>query len=222
MEELDLRRNQLTGTIPPRLSDLDRLETLYLSQNQLAGCIPAGLRDVAENDLDELGLPFCEVPTSVCVDGGAVADAANNEGLVSDCEALLAARDTLAGSARLNWSVDTPITGWDGVTVGGEPQRVTELRLYDRQLTGKLTAELGNLSSLRHFGLSQNQLTGEIPSALGSLSNLRYLNLSQNQLTGEMPTKLGNLSNLAELYLLNNTLTGGYRPRWAGSPTCNT
>ena len=39
-----------------------------------------------------------------CAAGGSVADPANNPGLVSDCDALLAARDTLAGTATLNWS----------------------------------------------------------------------------------------------------------------------
>ena len=45
---------------------------------------------------------------SACVTGGAVSDAANT-GLVSDCEALLEARDTLAGTGSLNWSENTPI-----------------------------------------------------------------------------------------------------------------
>ena len=35
---------------------------------------------------------------SVCENGVAVPDPTNNPGLVSDCEALLAARDTLAGT----------------------------------------------------------------------------------------------------------------------------
>ncbi len=52
---------------------------------------------------------------SSCADGGAVADAANNPGLVSDCDTLLAARDTLAGSATLNWEADRPIGEWEGV-----------------------------------------------------------------------------------------------------------
>ena len=48
-------------------------------------------------------------------------DPDNNPGLVSDCEALLASRDTLAGTVALNWSADTPIADWEGVTVEGTP-----------------------------------------------------------------------------------------------------
>ena len=150
--------------------------------------------------------------TSVCVSGGAVADATNT-GLISDCVALLGARDILAGTATLNWSADTPIGRWDGVSYQrirpeGTPLRVTELLLNSRSLTGRIPSELGNLSNLTTMSLGGNQLTGEIPTALGNLSNLRDLTLSSNQLTGEIPAELGNLSNLSGLFLFSNQLTG--------------
>ena len=52
----------MTGAIPPELSNLTNLETLHLAGNPLRGCIPAGLRAVPENDLADLGLPFCDGP----------------------------------------------------------------------------------------------------------------------------------------------------------------
>ena len=55
---LSLEANNLTGTIPEELSRLS-LRQLYLGGNRLTGCIPAGLRDVAFNDLDDLGLAYC-------------------------------------------------------------------------------------------------------------------------------------------------------------------
>ena len=91
----------------------------------MTGCIPDGLRGV--EGLEELDLPFCPATEGDCENDGAVMDAANRPGLVSDCAALLAARDTLAGSATLNWSADLAIEDWAGVTVGGSPERVTEL-----------------------------------------------------------------------------------------------
>ena len=146
--------------------------------------------------------------TASCADGGAVSDAANNPGLVSDCDTLLAARDTLAGSATLNWSASTPIRQWEGVTLGGSPLRVTRLELPRRGLTGEIPKELGSLANLLFLDLSGNQLTGEIPKDLGSLANLESLSLWGNQLTGEIPAELGSLSNLQSLYLSNNQLTG--------------
>ena len=112
-------------------------------------------------------------------------------GLVSDREALLAGRDTLAGTATLNWSADIPITRWDGVKVEGTPQRVASLDLSWRGLTGSIPRELGGLSILRELRLSNNMLDGEIPSELGNLSNLETLQLDENELSGEIPAKLG-------------------------------
>ena len=70
-------------------------------------------------------------------------DATN--GLASDCEALLAARDTLAGTASLNWSADTPITEWNGVALGEASGRVTEILLVGMGLNGRIPPELGSL-----------------------------------------------------------------------------
>ena len=52
----------MTGTIPPELGSLTNLEDLDLSINQLTGCIPQDLRGIPNNDLSELGLPFCDMP----------------------------------------------------------------------------------------------------------------------------------------------------------------
>ena len=61
--QLGLDDNQLTGEIPPELGRLINLEDLTIGGNRLTGCIPAVWRDVPINDLDALGLDFCE-PTS--------------------------------------------------------------------------------------------------------------------------------------------------------------
>ena len=203
LRHLLLSHNQLIGPIPPELGNLDDLEYLYLSGNQLTGCIPYGLRDVPGNDFYELALPFCD-----CATGQAVADATDNPGLVDDCEALLSARDTLAGSATLNWSAGRPIAEWDGVTLEGTPQRVSQLFLVQRQLTGRVAPELGNLSSLESLNLNDNELTGEIPSELSGLADLQKLYLDDNLLSGPIPPELGNLANLQELDLRDNLLSG--------------
>ena len=132
--------------------------------------------------------------TPTCSTSAAVPDPDNNPGLVSDCEALLASRDTLAGDASLNWSADVSIAQWEGVTVGGTPLRVTELRLREKVLTGQLPAELASLSQLKVLDFRENELAGEIPADLGRLGKLEILDLQINQLTGEIPADLGSLN----------------------------
>ena len=174
LRELNLSSNQLTGEIPTELSNLSNLKSLLLSANQLAGCVPESLRDVESNDLSRLSLSFCG--DHECVSEGAVSDT-NNPGLISDCEALLTARDTLAGDGTLNWSASIPITTWEGITVDNTPERVTKLLLVGEGLTGEITAELSRLANLQSLDLGGNRLTGEIPVELGSLSNLELLEL---------------------------------------------
>ena len=160
-----------------------------------------------------------------CVSGGAVADAVQNPGLVSDCETLLETRDILVGTGTpLNWSAGTPISRWDGVTVSGTPARVTEVTLRNKGLRGTIPAQLGNLPSLSVLDLitptcdggpcpgvqdhERNRLTGTIPASLGNLSGLRDLLLHNNELTGVIPSALGRLSNLQVLALGLNQLSG--------------
>ena len=141
-----------------------------------------------------------------CVSAGAVADG-TNAGLVSDCEALLEARDTLGGTATLSWSADWPIEWWEGVTVDETQGRVTRLDLPNTGLDGAIPAELGSLSMLTELNLHSNQLTGPIPD-LTRLTELEELYLQNNKLTGPVPTWLNGMTNMRELWLWGNDLTG--------------
>ena len=163
------------------------------------------------------GHGFAKLPSlSECSD--AVPSAASNPGLVADCEVLLAARDTLAGSGTLNWSGSTAIAAWDDVTLSGSPLRVTSLVLSDSQLTGTIPPELGNLNNLERLNLTRNQLTGDIPPELSLLTNLQLLALGGNQLTGPIPTWMGSLAKLQELQLWGNQFTGAIPPELGNLP----
>ena len=126
----------------------------------------------------------------------------------SDIQALLAARDKLAGDSTLNWSEAVPIVSWDGVTIGGTPRRVTGLSLRQRRLSGTIPTELGKLTELSSLDLNGNRLTGEIPADLGRLSKLAALHLHDNRLQGRIPPELGQLTNLGQLFLYGNRLEG--------------
>ena len=133
----------------------------------------------------------------------------SNAGLVSDCNALLATRDTLRGTAALNWSPDTPIARWNGIALGGSPLRVTKVKLsrQKERLDGHIPAEIGELAMLEELWLHNNRLSGTLPSELGDLSNLNWLFLSNNNLSGQIPQDLNKLE-LDRFWIHKNSFTG--------------
>ena len=129
-----------------------------------------------------------------CETGKAVAVPADNPGLVADCEALLAARDTLRGRASLNWNANTPMKQWRGVHLRSvptsAPPRVNTLWIPHAGLNGSIPAELGKLSKLWHLNLQGNALTGSIPAELEEIEGLSWLRLAGNKLSGCVPPAL--------------------------------
>ena len=145
-----------------------------------------------------------------CSNGTVVSRPRSNPRLVRDCSMLLAARDTLAGDASLDWSADTDINDWQGLMVErGESPYVRVLLLTGMGLTGRIPPALGGVADLRRIDLDDNMLTGGIPRELGSLSDLVLMYMHTNRLTGGIPPELGALSNLQSLFLSGNMLTGG-------------
>ena len=159
-------------------------------------------------------------PPSVpaCANGTAVTDPGTNRGLVHDCEALLDGKDALRGTATLDWSASTAVTGWEGITTSGTPSRATELDLSSESLTGSIPAELGTLFELTTLDLSANALTGDIPRELGWLFNLEELRLSGNSLTGCVPIALREVATND----LNSLNLPYCRPPAPGAPTAGT
>ena len=232
LETLDLRDNNLSGDVPSELANLTALHSYYFHGNTLTGCIPDSFRSLrssyatyAFDDPRPALPPFCAATVS-CATGTAVPNASANPELVSDCDALVAARDAIAGTGTLNWSPTTPMTRWTGIGLGGSPQRVKTLELTG--FTGEIPAQLGDLDELEKLVFKRPAfagaryrsagapslppleagMRGEIPPELGRLSELRELKLGFNELSGEIPPQLGDLAKLRVLDLHRNNLTG--------------
>ena len=142
-----------------------------------------------------------------CLYGRAVHDPDTNQALLNDCAVLLEAKNILGAEPSLNWSADVPMEEWEGVTLGGSPQRVTGLHFKDRGLKGELAVELDYLWGLEELDLTGNLLTGGMPH-LGNSRSLEFLNLGANRLSGEINPGWSMPSELEVLYLYNNKLSG--------------
>ena len=195
LEELRLDNNRLHGSIPDELEGLNRLVILRLGGNAFADCVSTTMpiARVRDNDLESADL-LCETPPWSKLD------------LFEDGARLMQMRDTLAGDAVLNWSYTRPVASWQGVQVGTSG-RIVSLDLRDMNLTGRIPAELSELSHLYSLRLGGNRLAGAIPPELGKSLRLTMLSLGGNRLTGPIPPALANLSNLEQLWLADNRLT---------------
>ena len=161
-----------------------------------------------DGDTDSLAVGLT-VRSAECAGSTAVSGYAG-DGIVADCEALLASRDILRGEQSLNWSVNLPISEWEGIQIHSD--RVYGIDLREAELSGSLPSTLGNLTHLNFLFLNSNQLSGSIPPELVKLENLEYLWLSNNSLSGSIPPELGKLENLESLWLGGNRLSGPIPP----------
>lgn len=110
-----------------------------------------------------------------------------------------------------NWLSDEPVGGWYGVTTD-EDGRVTDLRLEQNNLKGKIPTEIGRLEKLTALYLNENRLSGGIPPEIGNLKSLIHLWLAFNQLSGMIPPEIGQLQGLSSLILNYNENLSGQLP----------
>jgi hypothetical protein len=188
--QINLRNNQLLGSIPPELGNLSGLQSLSLHRNQLSGDIPAELGNLA--NLQGIILEFNQLTGTIPVQLGNLTNLINLD---------------------LQWN---QLTG----NIPTELGNLTDLEGLDlrwNQLTGNIPIELGNLANLEGLSLNHNhhnnQLTGNIPAELGNLIDLATFNINSNMLIGAIPMSLINLSGLSNtdigynaLYTDNTTL----------------
>jgi len=103
----------------------------------------------------------------------------------------------------------------------GNCSNLSNLSLWENNLTGPIPPEIGNLDSLRHLDFHDNQLNGSIPPEIGNCTNLIELRLNNNQLTGNLPENLGSFFNNSEqagyvtLDVSNNQLTDSIPFSWS-------
>ncbi len=153
---LDLSNNDLIGTLPQEIGDLDLLN-LDMSDNLLSGNIPASIGNM--NRLVTLDLLYNEF------NGNIPSNLSNLDKLTTL---------NLSGNS-LDGNIPTGL---------GQLTKLSTLDLSDNSLTGTIPLELGTFSVLTNLYLSNNQLSGNIPYTFENLNNLDRMWLFGNQLSG--------------------------------------
>ncbi|KAK7856205.1 putative leucine-rich repeat receptor-like protein kinase [Quercus suber] len=80
------------------------------------------------------------------------------------------------------------------------------LDLDENNLSGPISASIGNMSNLAELLTYENKLSGSIPTIIGQMANLSRLVLTENKLSGSIPTTIGDLTKLTYLSLMMNKL----------------
>lgn len=102
---------------------------------------------------------------------------------------------------------DCDLSALPGVSINTE-NRVSNISLFDNNLSGALPKSLNMLTELKVLSFSNNNLSGALPEEIGALSNLTELSLSNNNFTGALPESIANLKKLVILFLDNNQFSG--------------
>lgn len=128
-----------------------------------------------------------------------------------ETEVLRVLYDSLGGASWNNrstnrWLSGDPPSEWAGVTV--QNGRVTQLRLPDNGLRGRLPEILGELTALRVLDLTDNGITGEFPAWIPRIATLEEVRVGGNQFTGRLPDSIGLMPNLRVFVADRNRLTG--------------
>lgn len=184
--ELNLRRNFLSGKIPPEFGGMSHLEYLNLSDNYfMEGPVPPEFYDLQELRFLNLSFTSLSGPLPPAIGG-------------------------LTKLQQLYWT-RSGLTGPIPPELGSLTE-LYDLSFWSNSLIGPIPPELGNLTNLNQLTLSANRLTGSIPPELARLPVLAALRLEGNRLSGEIPPELGNLAYLDRLSLEGNELTGSLPP----------
>jgi Leucine-rich repeat (LRR) protein len=163
---INLRFNELTGTLPAEYGALSKMDTLILSTNNLSGSMPGEISqwsslnnfDVSNNEFHGQ-LPFYSWPSLNFYSAGANEFSGSVPELVGFSSQL---RSLSIPQNRLNRSIPTTV---------GNLQELTQLSLSHNTFTG-LPSELGLLDGLRKLTITNCSTGATFPTELFSLSNL--------------------------------------------------
>ena len=151
---LRLPQNNLQGTLPSELGNLDHLQWLYLHNNGQTGRYNNRLTGDIPSELGKLDF----LQRLYLYNNELTGEIPSELGDIDDLQDL-----SLYGN-KLTGEIPSEL---------GDLDKLAGLFLHGNRLTGEMPSELGNLDNLNALYIYRNRLTGEIPD-LTRLSRLQY------------------------------------------------
>ncbi|KAG2609207.1 hypothetical protein PVAP13_4KG007200 [Panicum virgatum] len=177
---VSLQGRGLSGSLPPAVAGLRRLQGLYLHYNGIKGPIPREIGKLSE--LADLYLDVNHLTGPVPV----------------EIAAMVNLQVLQLGYNQLTGSIPPQL---------GNLNKLSVLAMQSNQLTGAIPATLGELTQLRRLDLSFNNLFGSIPSKIAEVPLLEVFDIRNNTLSGSVPAGLRRL-NSGFQYMNNKGLCG--------------
>ena len=178
---LDLMDNELSGMFPSHVGRLFRLEYLHLNNNRMTGSLTYDigfLESIKTLDLRHNSFSG-QIPSEL--------------NRLYNLELLQLSENKFTGSIpRLN-----------------DLQKLENIQLDHNELDKPFPFTLAMQSSLKELHLNNNKIVGSVPDEIGSVRKLEKLRLDFNRLDGPIPrSALTHLSNLIEFNIDGNAFTG--------------
>ena len=193
LEFLNLRSNNLQGTISNAIGNLTSAISIDLSRNELGGKLPRSLGNLC--NLREIRLSSNKWSQEI----SEILESLS--GCLSDRLEILD-----LSSSQLHGHLTDEL---------GVFKNLVKLSFNNNSISGLVPECLGKLSSLRILNLGRNQFDGTLPQNLGQLSKLEVLDISSNMLKGVVSeVHFVNLTSLRILYAPGNQLTLKVSQNW--------
>ncbi|KAL8140283.1 hypothetical protein V2J09_006304 [Rumex salicifolius] len=182
LEDGELLKMNLSGTLAPELGQLSQLKILDFMWNTIEGSIPKEIGNLTNLKL-------------LLLNGNQLTGSLPDElGYLPHLDRIQIDQNNISGPLPKSFA---------------NLNKTKHFHMNNNSISGEIPHELSRLPNLVHFLLDNNNLSGSLPPEFSDLPNLMILQLDNNNFEGsEIPPSYGNMAKLLKLSLRNCSLQG--------------